>query len=143
MKAQATLLRRRNSGHERFDRGVTGRAESTRPGEGRASDQRGDRAHPPAILYGSRKPLYWRLPASRQQTPPQPINAYVVEHAKTLILSGTGQERHSATDDTHFPGGLTGYLNRRFARSDKGGSVQVPRTVQPPAGRCTRRVVRT
>jgi len=75
--------------------------------------------------------------------PPQPINAYVVEHAKTLILSGTGQERHSATDDTHFPGGLTGYLNRRFARSDKGGSVQVPRTVQPPAGRCTRRVVRT
>ena len=55
----------------------------------------------PAILCGSRKPLYWRLPASRQQTPPQPINAYVVERAKTLILSGTWQDRDSATDDTH------------------------------------------
>jgi hypothetical protein len=54
-----------------------------------------------------------------------------------MILFDTGQDRDWAADDTCFPGGLTGYLNRRFARFRQGGSVQVPMTVQPPAGRCT------
>jgi hypothetical protein len=131
----------KRSSHERFDRGVTGRAGSTRPGEGRVGDQRRDRAHPPRNSL--RQPQAAVLPAAdlRQWTPPRPVNIYVIEHAKALILSGTGQDRDSATD-TCFPGGLTRYLNRRFAQFDKGANVHVPMMVQPPAGRCTWRVVR-
>jgi hypothetical protein len=35
---------------------------------------------------GASKPLYWWLLTSRRWTPPPPINAYIIEHAKGLIL---------------------------------------------------------
>ena len=74
----------------------------------------------PEHPYGSRKPLYWWLLTSRQWTPPRPINVYVIEHARGLILFDTGQDRASVTDGTYFPGGLTGFLYRRLARFDIG-----------------------
>lgn len=43
----------------------------------------------PEQPYGSRKPLYWWLLTSRRWTPPQPINVYVIEHARGLILFDT------------------------------------------------------
>ena len=52
--------------------------------------------------------------------PPRPINVYVIEHAKGLLLFGTGQDRASVTDYTYFPGGLAGYLYHRLARFDIG-----------------------
>jgi hypothetical protein len=55
---------------------------------------------------------------SRQWTPPRPINVYVIEHAKRLILFDTGQDRASVTDENYFPGGFTGYLYDRLARFD-------------------------
>jgi glyoxylase-like metal-dependent hydrolase (beta-lactamase superfamily II) len=70
----------------------------------------------PEHPYGSRKPMYWWLLTSRHWTPPRPINVYVIEHARGLILFDTGQDRASVTDDTYFPGGLTGYLYDRLAR---------------------------
>jgi N-acyl homoserine lactone hydrolase len=70
----------------------------------------------PEQPYGTRKPLYWWLLTSRRWTPPRPINAYVIEHAKGLILFDTGQDRASVTDDSYFPGGFTGYLYHRLAR---------------------------
>jgi glyoxylase-like metal-dependent hydrolase (beta-lactamase superfamily II) len=71
----------------------------------------------PEQPYGTRKPLYWWLLTSRRWTPPRPINAYVIEHAKGLILFDTGQDRASVTDDdAYFPGGSTGYLYDRLAR---------------------------
>jgi len=70
----------------------------------------------PEHPYGSRKPLYWWLLTSRRWTPPRPINAYVIEHAKGLILFDTGQDRASVTDPSYFPGGFTGYLYDRLAR---------------------------
>ena len=72
----------------------------------------------PEQPYGTRKPLYWWLLTSRQWTPPRPINVYVIEHAKGLILFDTGQDRASVTDENYFPGGFTGYLYRRLARFD-------------------------
>jgi glyoxylase-like metal-dependent hydrolase (beta-lactamase superfamily II) len=48
--------------------------------------------------------------------PPRPINAYVIEHAKRLILFDTGQDRASVTDPSYFPGGVTGFLYDRLAR---------------------------
>jgi N-acyl homoserine lactone hydrolase len=75
------------------------------------------RVHPEQP-YGTRKPLYWWLLTSRRWTPPRPINVYVIEHAKGLILFDTGQDRDSVTDDTYFPGGVTGYLYHRLARFD-------------------------
>ena len=74
----------------------------------------------PEHPYGTRKPLYWWLLTSRQWTPPRPINVYVIEHAKGLILFDTGQDRASVTDSTYFPSGLTGYLYDRLARFDVG-----------------------
>jgi Metallo-beta-lactamase superfamily len=70
----------------------------------------------PEQPYGTRKPLYWWLLTSRRWTPPRPINAYVIEHAKGLILFDTGQDRASVTDPSYFPGGFTGYLYDRLAR---------------------------
>ena len=70
----------------------------------------------PEHPYGSRKPLYWWLLTSRQWTPPRPINVYVIEHARGLILFDTGQDRASVTDDAYFPGVLTGLLYDRLAR---------------------------
>ena len=70
----------------------------------------------PEQPYGTRKPLYWWLLTSRRWTPPRPINAYIIEHAKGLILFDTGQDRASVTDDSYFPGGFTGYLYNRLAR---------------------------
>jgi glyoxylase-like metal-dependent hydrolase (beta-lactamase superfamily II) len=72
----------------------------------------------PEQPYGTRKPLYWWLLTSRQWTQPRPINVYVIEHAKGLILFDTGQDRASVTDENYFPGGFTGYLYDRLARFD-------------------------
>jgi N-acyl homoserine lactone hydrolase len=69
---------------------------------------------------GSRAPLIWWLLTSRRWTPPQPINVYVIEHARGLILFDTGQDRASVTDGGYFPGGVPGYLQRRLARFDVG-----------------------
>ena len=70
----------------------------------------------PEQPHGTRKPLYWWLLTSQRWTPPRPINVYVIEHTKGLILFDTGQDRASVTDDTYFPGGMTGYLYHRLAR---------------------------
>ena len=51
---------------------------------------------------------------------PRPINVYVIEHARGLILFDTGQDRASVTDSTYFPAGFTGYLYDRLARFDIG-----------------------
>ena len=74
----------------------------------------------PEHPYGTRKPLYWWLLTSRRWTPPRPVNVYVIEHAKGLILFDTGQDRASVTDTSYFPGGVTGYLYHRLARFDIG-----------------------
>lgn len=70
----------------------------------------------PEHAYGSTKPLYWWLLTSRGWLPPRPINVYVIEHAKGLVLFDTGQDRASITDDSYFPGGVTGVLYDRLAR---------------------------
>jgi N-acyl homoserine lactone hydrolase len=74
----------------------------------------------PEHPYGTRKPLYWWLLTSQQWTPPRPMNVYVIEHARGLILFDTGQDRASVTDSAYFPSGLTGYLYDRLARFDIG-----------------------
>jgi N-acyl homoserine lactone hydrolase len=74
----------------------------------------------PEHCYGSKKPLYWWVLSSRRWTPPLPINVYVIEHARGLILFDTGQDRASVTDDTYFPPGFTGLIYNRLARFDIG-----------------------
>ena len=71
--------------------------------------------HPEHAL-GTSKPLYWWLLTSRRWLPPRPINVYVIEHAKGLLLFDTGQDRASVTDDAYFPGGLPGIVYDRLAR---------------------------
>ena len=73
----------------------------------------------PEHPFGTQKPLYWWLLTSRRWTPPRPVNVYVIEHAKGLILFDTGQDRASVTDDAYFPGGSR-YLYHRLARFDIG-----------------------
>jgi glyoxylase-like metal-dependent hydrolase (beta-lactamase superfamily II) len=70
----------------------------------------------PEHACGSAKPLYWWLLTSRAWLPPRPINVYVIEHAKGLVLFDTGQDRASVIDDSYFPGGFTGVVYKRLAR---------------------------
>jgi N-acyl homoserine lactone hydrolase len=74
----------------------------------------------PEHPFGTRKPLYLWLMTARRWTPPRPINVYVIEHERGLILFDTGQDRASVTDESYFPGGLTGLVYRRLARFDIG-----------------------
>jgi glyoxylase-like metal-dependent hydrolase (beta-lactamase superfamily II) len=70
----------------------------------------------PEHAYGTTKPLYWWLLTSRAWLPPRPINVYVIEHAKGLVLFDTGQDRASVTDNSYFPGGVTGVIYDHLAR---------------------------
>jgi glyoxylase-like metal-dependent hydrolase (beta-lactamase superfamily II) len=70
----------------------------------------------PQHAHGARTPLYWWLLTSRAWLPPRPINVYVIEHAKGLVLFDTGQDRASVTDDAYFPGGFTGVIYNRLAK---------------------------
>jgi N-acyl homoserine lactone hydrolase len=70
----------------------------------------------PEHVFGTRKPLYWWLLTSRRWLPPRPINVYVIEHAKGLLLFDTGQDRASVTDQAYFPSGLPGIVYDRLAR---------------------------
>ena len=63
-------------------------------------------------------PLLWWLNTSRRWTDPRPINVYVIEHAKGLVLFDTGQDRRSVTDPGYFPGGPAGHIYRRLAKFD-------------------------
>jgi N-acyl homoserine lactone hydrolase len=74
----------------------------------------------PEHPFGTRKPLYWWMLTSRRWTPPRPVNAYLIEHAQGLLLFDAGQDRASVTDETYFPGGLTGIIYDRLARFDIG-----------------------
>jgi len=70
----------------------------------------------PEQPVGTWKPLYWWLLTSGKWTPPLPINAYVIEHSKGLVLFDTGQDRASVTDGSYFPSGFVGYLYDRLTR---------------------------
>lgn len=63
-------------------------------------------------------PRLWWLSTSRQWTAPRPINVYVIEHERGLVLFDTGQHRRSVTDPSYFPGGVVGRLYHRLAEFD-------------------------
>jgi N-acyl homoserine lactone hydrolase len=61
----------------------------------------------------------WLL-TSRTWTRPLPINAYVIEHERGLVLFDTGQDRASVTDPHYFPRGPLGRIYSRLARFEIG-----------------------
>ncbi|HEX4057508.1 MAG TPA: N-acyl homoserine lactonase family protein [Galbitalea sp.] len=61
----------------------------------------------------------WLL-TSRAWTEPLPINVYVLEHERGLVLFDTGQDRASVTDADYFPGGVLGRIYSRLARFEIG-----------------------
>jgi N-acyl homoserine lactone hydrolase len=63
-----------------------------------------------------RTPVAWWLFTSRRWTRELPINVYVIEHERGLVLFDTGQDRRSVTDAGYFPGGVPGLIYRRLAR---------------------------
>jgi N-acyl homoserine lactone hydrolase len=62
---------------------------------------------------------HWLL-TSREWTGPLPINVYVIEHERGLILFDTGQDRASVTDANYFPRGPLRLAYSRLARFDIG-----------------------
>lgn len=60
-------------------------------------------------------PLMWWLNTSRRWTAPLPINVYVIEHERGLVLFDTGQDRRSVTETDYFPSGPAGHVFRRLA----------------------------
>jgi glyoxylase-like metal-dependent hydrolase (beta-lactamase superfamily II) len=57
----------------------------------------------------------WLL-TSRKWTEQLPINAYLIEHERGLVLFDTGQDRQSITDPKYFPGGIVGFFYKRLAK---------------------------
>jgi N-acyl homoserine lactone hydrolase len=70
----------------------------------------------PQHVESTGSPLMWWLMTSRRWTEPRPINVYVIEHEKGLVLFDTGQDRASVTDPHYFPKGFSGYLYARLAQ---------------------------
>jgi len=70
----------------------------------------------PQHVDSTGSPLMWWLMTSRRWTAPRPINVYVIEHERGLLLFDTGQDRDSVTDPKYFPKGLSGHLYARLAR---------------------------
>jgi len=66
------------------------------------------------------KNTYVWLFTSRRWTAPRPINVYVIEHERGLVLFDTGQDRASVTEPDYFPGGLNGLVYSRLAKFDMG-----------------------
>lgn len=61
----------------------------------------------------------WLL-TSKSWTEPLPINVYVLEHERGLVLFDTGQDRASVTDPHYFPRGPLGRVYSRLARFEIG-----------------------
>ncbi|KHK99920.1 hypothetical protein LK09_00900 [Microbacterium mangrovi] len=72
----------------------------------------------PEHVESNGTPLMWWLNTSRRWTDPRPINVYVIEHEKGLVLFDTGQDRRSVTEPAYFPGGFVGRSYRRLATFD-------------------------
>ena len=71
----------------------------------------------PQHAYGSRIPMYAWILGSRRWTSPRPVNVYVIEHARGLVLFDLGQDRASVTDSgAYFPGQPIRFLYDRLAR---------------------------
>ena len=62
------------------------------------------------------RPLPLWLLTSQRWTEPLPINVYLIEHERGLVLFDTGQHRASVTDPGYYPGGLAGLVYHRLAR---------------------------
>jgi N-acyl homoserine lactone hydrolase len=63
--------------------------------------------------------INWLL-TSRTWTTPLPINVYVLQHERGLVLFDTGQDRASVTDPDYFPRGVLGRIYSRLARFEIG-----------------------
>ncbi len=87
------------------------------------------RIHPQQV-EATGSPMLWWLFTSRQWTQPMPINAYVIEHDKGLLLFDTGQDRHSVTDADYFPGGLIGLIYKKLARFSIGPEETLTRQLE-------------
>lgn len=70
----------------------------------------------PEHVESTGTPLMWWLNTSRRWTAPLPINVYVIEHERGLVLFDTGQDRRSVTEGDYFPGGAAGHVFKRLAR---------------------------
>jgi N-acyl homoserine lactone hydrolase len=70
----------------------------------------------PQHVESTGSPTSWWLLTSRQWTAPLPVNFYVIEHERGLVLFDTGQDRDSVTDPEYFPKGAVGWLYSRLAR---------------------------
>ncbi len=64
-------------------------------------------------IHGSRKPaLWWIFFGKRWVT--LPLNVFVIEHEKGLVLFDTGQDRAVLTDPDYWPAGFTGTVMRHL-----------------------------
>lgn len=70
----------------------------------------------PQHLRSTGSPTLWWVFTSRRWSAALPINVYVVEHEKGLVIFDTGQDRASVVDRDYFPRGFVGFAYRRLAR---------------------------
>nr|WP_184751033.1 N-acyl homoserine lactonase family protein [Microbacterium thalassium] len=76
------------------------------------------------------KPTFLWLLTSQRWTGPKPINVYVIEHERGVVVFDTGQDRASVTDPDYFPTGLAGVVFDRLARFEIAEDETLPVLMQ-------------
>lgn len=66
-------------------------------------------------VRGTRKPAYWWIFMGRDWVR-LPINAFVIEHARGLVLFDTGQDSSVMSDPDYWPDPVTGFFMRHIFR---------------------------
>ena len=66
-------------------------------------------------IYGTRKPALWWIFFGRQRVR-LPINAYVIEHERGLVLFDAGVDRRVATERGYHGDPITALFNRNIFR---------------------------
>jgi N-acyl homoserine lactone hydrolase len=80
----------------------------------------------PEHARATRMPLWIWLTTSRRWTEPLPINFFVIEHERGVVLFDGGQDRRSVTDPDYFPGWPLRLLFRKLATFEIGPDQTVP-----------------
>jgi N-acyl homoserine lactone hydrolase len=84
----------------------------------------------PEHARATRMPLWIWLTTSRRWTEPLPINIFVIEHDRGVVLFDGGQDRRSVTDPDYFPGGPLRLMFRRLASFEIGPDQTVPQLLE-------------
>ena len=83
----------------------------------------------PEHIFGTKKPTLWWILMSRRWVP-IPINVFVIEHTRGLVLFDTGMDRAAVTKSDYFPDKVTAFFMRHVFRFHQGPEDTLTRQLE-------------